>query len=120
MHPAIRVALVGDLNQQQKAHQAIPKALSAAPDSPVESVWVPTESVGKDEPLTNFDGIWCVPGMPYRNTDGVLAAIRHARISRTPFLGTSAGFQYALIEYARNVLGLRDADHQKSNPKAVM
>jgi CTP synthase (UTP-ammonia lyase) len=120
MHPVIRIALVGDFNQQQKAHQAIPKALGAAAEGPVESVWVPTDSVGKGESLPEFDGIWCVPGMPYRNTDGALAAIRHARLSHTPFLGTSAGFQYALIEYARNALGFGDADHQKSHPNAAM
>jgi CTP synthase (UTP-ammonia lyase) len=120
MHPVIRIALVGDFNQQQKAHQAIPKALDVASEGPVESVWVPTDSVGKGESLSEFDGIWCVPGMPYRNADGALTAIRHARISRTPFLGTSAGFQYALIEYARNALGLGDADHQKSRPNAAI
>jgi CTP synthase (UTP-ammonia lyase) len=120
MHSAIRIALVGDFNQQHKAHQAIPKALGAVPDGPVEGVWVPTESVGKGEPLAEFDGVWCVPGMPYRSAEGALAAIRHARITRTPFLGTSAGFQYALIEYARNALGFGEADHQKSHPKAAM
>ena len=120
MHSAIRIALVGDFNQQQKAHQAIPKALSAATDGAIEGVWVPTESVGKGELLAEFDGIWCVPGMPYHSAEGALAAIRYARVSRIPFLGTSAGFQYALIEYARNVLGFADADHQKSNPKAGM
>jgi CTP synthase (UTP-ammonia lyase) len=57
--------------------------------------------------------------MPYRSADGVLRAIRRARDTRTPFLGTSAGFQYALIEFARNVLGMADADHQKTNPKAA-
>jgi len=46
----------------------------------------------------------------------VLNAIRHARLTRTPFLGTSAGFQYALIEFAQNVLGLSEAGHQKSHP----
>jgi CTP synthase (UTP-ammonia lyase) len=56
--------------------------------------------------------------MPYRSAEGALAAIRHARMTRTPFLGTSAGFQYALVEFARNVLGLTEADHQKINPKA--
>jgi CTP synthase (UTP-ammonia lyase) len=56
--------------------------------------------------------------MPYRSTEGVLRAIQHARTERVPFLGTSAGFQYALIEYARNAAGLADADHQKLNPKA--
>jgi CTP synthase (UTP-ammonia lyase) len=120
MQPVIRIALVGDFNQQQKAHQAIPKALGAASEGPVESVWVATDSVGKGESLGKFDGIWCVPGMPYRDPDGALTAIRHARISHTPFLGTSAGFQYALIEYARNALGLGAADHQKFRPDAAM
>jgi len=55
--------------------------------------------------------------MPYRDAEGAIRAIRHARVTRTPFLGTSAGFQYALVEYARNALGLAEADHQKSNPK---
>jgi CTP synthase (UTP-ammonia lyase) len=120
MHPAIRIALVGDFNQAQKAHQAIPKALGTASEGPVEGVWVPTDSVGKGESLPGFDGIWCVPGIPYRNTDGALTAIRHARISHAPFLGTSAGFQYALIEYARHALGFGGADHQKSCPNAAM
>jgi CTP synthase (UTP-ammonia lyase) len=56
--------------------------------------------------------------MPYRSAEGAMQAIRHARVTGTPFLGTSAGFQYALIEFARNVLGLAEADHQKSNPTA--
>ena len=49
-----------------------------------------------------------------------MAAIRHARMTRLPFLGTSAGFQYALIEFARNVLGLSQAEHQKSDAKTSM
>ena len=120
MHSGIRVALVGDFSDQQKSHQAIPKALSALPDGDVEGVWISTDSVGKGQSLAEFDGVWLIPGMPYRSADGALKAIRHARTSRTPFLGTSAGFQYALIEYARDVLGFQDADHQKINPKTSM
>jgi CTP synthase (UTP-ammonia lyase) len=117
MHSTIRVALIGDFNEQQKSHLAIPKSLAAASEGAVESVWVPTDSID-NYPLTDFQGIWCVPGMPYRSADGAMRAIRHARITRTPFLGTSAGFQYALIEFARNALGLAGADHQKTNPSA--
>jgi CTP synthase (UTP-ammonia lyase) len=84
----------------------------------VEAVWIPTDS--SMDALADFDGFWCAPGMPYRSADGAMRAIRHARVSGTPFLGTSAGFQYAILEFARNVLGLTDADHQKSNPKAAM
>jgi CTP synthase (UTP-ammonia lyase) len=120
MHPAIRIALVGDYNELQRAHQSIPRALSAAMEGGVETAWISTDSIARGDSLANFDGIWCVPGMPYRNPDGAISAIRFARTGGLPFLGTSAGFQYALIEFARNVLGFTDADHQKSNPKAAM
>jgi CTP synthase (UTP-ammonia lyase) len=118
MHSSIRVGIIGDLNDQQKAHQAIPKALHAASGGDIEAVWIPTESIGKDAELADFDGFWCAPGMPYRSAEGAIRGIRHARITGTPFLGTSAGFQYALIEFARNALGFAEADHQKLNPKA--
>jgi CTP synthase (UTP-ammonia lyase) len=119
MHSGIKIALIGDFNETQKAHQAIPRALAAVPGAPPEGVWVPTDSIVTGNSLSEFDGIWCVPGMPYRSAPGALRAIRQARESRTPFLGTSAGFQYALIEHARYVLGMADADHQKTNPKAA-
>jgi CTP synthase (UTP-ammonia lyase) len=112
----IRVGLIGDFNSHQRAHDAIPKVLTAASDA-VECAWIATDSVTNGVSLAEFDGFWCVPGMPYKSVEGVLRAIRHARTSGTPFLGTSAGFQYTLIEYARNVAGLADADHQKTNPK---
>jgi CTP synthase (UTP-ammonia lyase) len=120
MHQGIRIALVGDFNDQQKSHLAVSKALSAVTEGEIAGVWIPTDSVGKGGSLAAYDGVWCVPGMPYRSADGALNAIRYARMSRTPFLGTSAGFQYALIEYARNVLGFADADHQKTNPNGAM
>ena len=119
MHSGIRIALVGDFNGTLKAHQAIPRALAAAPGTPAEGVWVPTDAIANGNSLSEFDGIWCVPGMPYRSAEGALRAIRRAREGRTPFLGTSAGFQYALVEHARNVLGMADADHQKTNPKSA-
>jgi len=119
MH-SYRVGLIGEFNEQQRAHLAIPEALSAASGGAVEGVWVATDSIDNGDSLAEFAGLWCVPGMPYRSEEGVLEAIRHARMTRTPFLGTSAGFQYALIEYARNVLGLAAAQHQKSHPRTAM
>jgi len=117
MHSELRIGLIGDYKEQHRAHQAIPRALQAASDG-IEIVWIPTETAGDRASLADFDGFWCVPGMPYRSADGVMAAIAYARTSRTPFLGTSAGFQYAILEYAHNVLGITQVDHQKSNPKA--
>ena len=104
---------MGDHNDRHKAHLAIVNALSAS--GRAEGIWLATDSIPETD-LREFHGLWCVPGMPYRSAEGALAAIQFARMSHTPFLGTSAGFQYALIEYARNVLGLAAADHQKINP----
>jgi CTP synthase (UTP-ammonia lyase) len=116
-----RVALIGDFNPSVIAHQAIPEALKLSADKNhlVEGVWVHTKSIANAEvQLRDFDGIWCVPDSPYANMDGALEAIRFARESGRPFLGTCGGFQHALLEYARNVCNLRTADHAETNPSA--
>jgi len=87
----------------------------------VEEAWLPTSRIPlvPDYVLGAFDGLWCVPESPYASTGRALAAIHFARENGTPFLGTCGGFQHALIEYARNVAGLDDADHAESNPDAT-
>lgn len=119
MQSEIRIGVIGDYSEQHRAHQAIPRALQAAAQG-IEIVWIPTESASDPKSLADFDGFWCAPGAPYRNDDGALAAIRHARVTRTPFLGTSGGFQYAILEYARDVLGITRAEHEKVNPSAAL
>ncbi len=119
-----RIALVGDYNPSVTAHQAIPLALELAARhhrANVEAVWVHTSQMGDAETtLATYDGVWCVPASPYANTQAALDAIRVARERAMPFLGTCGGFQHALLEYARNVLGLLDADHAETNPQASL
>lgn len=120
----IKIGLVGDYSPEVTAHVAIPKALALAADDTgdkVEVTWLATESIARDaEQLSSFDALWCVPASPYASMDGALTAIRFARERRLPFLGTCGGFQHAIIEYARNVLGYTEADHAESNPTAAM
>jgi CTP synthase (UTP-ammonia lyase) len=116
-HGVLRVALVGDFDASVTAHRAIPKALRLVASRvgvDVDGVWVATDSITSDEDLAEFDAVWCVPASPYRSTDGALRAIRIAREQRVPFLGTCGGFQHAVIEYARSVLGWHDADHAET------
>jgi CTP synthase (UTP-ammonia lyase) len=120
-----RIALIGDFNPEVTAHRAIPPAINlaaAAAGHRVDGVWVETRTLGSDVPrrLADFHAVWCVPASPYANTEGALAAIRFARESGRPFLGTCGGFQHALLEYAHNVLRLRDADHAETNPDAAL
>ena len=119
----VRVALVGDHDPQVKAHRAIPVALQMAAEAAncrVEPEWVGTEELdeGAASRLGDYGAIWVVPASPYRSMDGALAAIRYAREQGRPFLGTCGGFQHTLIEYARDVLGIREADHAETNPDA--
>src|SRR5208282_6192757 len=60
----------------------------------------------------------CSPGSPYKSLDGALAGIRYARENKVPFIGTCGGFQHLVIEYARNVMGFKDAAHAESDPYA--
>ncbi|MBH8613960.1 CTP synthase C-terminal region-related (seleno)protein [Pseudomonas mohnii] len=118
----IRIALIGDYDPHVTAHQAIPVALEMAAEHSghnVQGHWLATDSIHADTPLDGYDGFWCVPASPYRNTDGALRAIRYAREQRLPFLGTCGGFQHAVLEYARNVLGWTDAEHGETSPNAA-
>jgi CTP synthase (UTP-ammonia lyase) len=122
---ALRFGLIGDYKPQVTAHVAIPKALALASEAEgrgVEATWVATSSLGDDpgERLAPFDALWCVPASPYANTEGALRAIRFARERRVPFLGTCGGFQHALLEYVRNVLGRAEAEHAETSAAAEM
>jgi CTP synthase (UTP-ammonia lyase) len=117
-----RIGLIGDYNVEVPAHRAIPRALALAAASlsncRVETEWLPTKSLDHEprKKLSTFDGLWCVPASPYASMNGALNGIRFARENGVPFLGSCGGFQHALLEYARNVLGLSAADHAESNP----
>ncbi|WP_416740075.1 CTP synthase [Pseudomonas sp. NFX71] len=118
----IRIALIGDYDPQVTAHQAIPVALGMAAEHAgldVQFQWLATDRIDNDTPLEDFDGFWCVPASPYRNEGGALRAIRFAREQQRPFLGTCGGFQHAVLEYARNVLGWKDAEHGETAPDAT-
>jgi CTP synthase (UTP-ammonia lyase) len=123
MKGRVTVGLVGDRDDSVPAHQAIPLALENAAGTlgiAVAYEWVPTERIRSASRVASFDGIWCVPASPYRSMEGALLAIRCAREGRIPFLGTCGGFQHAVVEYARNVLGWLEATHGETDPTAAV
>ncbi|MEX3019379.1 CTP synthase [Kluyvera sp. STS39-E] len=121
--PSLRIALVGDYNADVLAHQAIPLALddaAAVLELTVKYQWLATEDIKSAEDLSGYDALWLVPASPYRNTEGALMAVRYARENSLPFLGTCGGFQHAIIEYARNVMGWEDAAHAETDKEGRM
>lgn len=123
MNRAITVGVIGEFNPEFPPHAATNAALEHAAASlrvRVDVRWLNTTEL-EDLPvvdIANHDALWCAPGSPYRSMDGALRAIRLARESDLPFLGTCGGFQHVVIEYARNVLGFEDAQHAEYDPYA--
>ena len=110
-----RIAIVGDFNPESESHHAVNASLGHSADAlgiRVESKWVATACAARDADkiFRNYDGLFITPGSPYVSKEGAFAAIRFARTEGWPLLGTCGGFQHALLEYARNVMGLADAD----------
>ncbi len=121
----INIALVGDYNDNVTAHLAIPRALRITAKNgavDIDAQWIATEDLDENTrlELRQYHGIWCVPASPYKNKAGAIAAIRYARENGVPFLGTCGGYQHAILEFARNVLGQDQADNLEDNPQTSM
>ena len=121
----LTIALIGDHDPSIAAHRAIPIALQLAATAGrlrVRPAWIPTVDLTPETVSTILDrvsGVWCVPGSPYANTAGALSAIRHARLTRIPFLGTCGGFQHLMLEYADSAWGVVGAAHAETDPDAA-
>ncbi|MER5206269.1 hypothetical protein [Streptomyces sp. NPDC002825] len=116
-----RIALVGDRSPHVRSHVRIPVLLDALAERDglaLDAYWIPTADAEALAALKGFDAVWVLPGSPYVSEAGALAAIRTAREDGIPFLGTCAGFQHTLIEYARDVCGLERAAHAENDPSA--
>ena len=114
-----RIALIGDRSATVRSHARIPMLLEALRERDqidLDAYWIPTQEADDEATLHGFDGVWMVPGSPYRSEAGAVAAARIVRESGIPFLGTCGGFQHAMLEFARNVCGLTSARHTEYGP----
>jgi len=119
----VDVALVGKYGLED-AYMSIHEALKHAGIQAgvgVNRLWVHAEEVAEGDPaamerLAAADGIVVPGGFGSRGTAGKIAAIRHAREREVPFLGLCLGFQLAVVEHARNVLGLDGAHSAEIDP----
>ncbi len=116
-----RIALVADRSPNVRSHTRIPGLLDALREREhldLEGYWIPTEEA-EAEGVEDFDGIWVLPGSPYRSEAGAVRAVRTAREQGIPFLGTCGGFQHTLLEFVRNVCGRESMAHAENDPEAA-
>ena len=117
MHPekAVEVALVGKYTKLHDAYISVVEALKhagVAHRTDVRIRWVDSETVTPEnvaEVLKGVSGVLVPGGFGSRGIDGMLCAIRYARENKVPYLGLCLGMQLSIVEFARNVLGLKEA-----------
>ncbi|MEM3939430.1 MAG: CTP synthase [Saccharolobus sp.] len=120
----VNIALVGKYTKLKDAYISIREAIyhaSAYLNVTPNLIWIESTDIEKDPTnfdkiLGNVDGIIVLPGFGSRGTEGKIKAIKFAREHQIPFLGICFGFQLAVVEFARNVLGLTNANSTEIDP----
>jgi CTP synthase len=119
----VRIALVGKYVELHDAYLSVVEALShggLANDADVEIKWVNAMDLDSEnvaEQLSDADGILVPGGFGTRGIEGKILAVNFARTNNVPFLGICLGMQMAVVEFARNVLGLKDAHTTEISPE---
>lgn len=114
-HRRVHIALVGKYVQLHDAYLSVVESLfhaGTANDAVVSIKWVDSETLTPDnakDVLSGCDGILVPGGFGDRGIEGMIAAAQYARTTGTPYLGICLGMQIAVIEFARNVVGLTGA-----------
>ncbi len=119
----VNIGLVGKYVELQDAYKSIAESLIHAGASnrvKVNLKWIHSEEINKENvesTLSGLCGVIIAPGFGHRGIEGKILATTYVRENNIPFLGICLGMQIAVIEYARNVLGLEGADSSEMNEK---
>jgi len=122
---SVKIAFVGKYLQLKESYKSLIEALihsGAHLDMKVDIEWVDSENLEKmddekmNEVFNEVSGILVAGGFGERGVEGKLKAIKYARENKVPYLGICLGMQLAVIEFARNVLGLEYANSQEFDP----
>lgn len=120
----ITIGLIGKYVELQDAYKSILEAFvhaGAVNECKVQVVAIHSEYITTEnvpEKLQNLDGLLVAPGFGHRGVEGKITAVKYARETGLPFFGICLGMQMAVIEYGRNVLGIKDAQSSEMDPHA--
>ncbi|ECP6256865.1 CTP synthase [Campylobacter coli] len=119
----VKIAFVGKYVDLKESYKSLTEAIihaGAALDTKVELQWVDSEkleNLESAEAFKNVSGILVAGGFGYRGVEGKIKAINYARENKIPFLGICLGMQLALVEFARHVLKIEDANSSEFDDK---
>jgi CTP synthase len=123
-HDRVRIAVVGKYTEFVDSYKSVQEALihgGIANDVGLDIQWLSSDDFTAPdraaEILSQYHGLLVPGGFGVRGVDGMVEAIRHARVSGLPFFGICLGMQTAIIEFARNVCGLDDSHSSEFAPE---
>jgi CTP synthase len=117
----VTIGLIGKYIELQDAYKSILESFvhaGAMNECKVQVINVHSEFITDEnvaEKLGNLDGLLVAPGFGHRGVEGKIIAVKYARENKLPFFGICLGMQMAVIEFARNVLGLKEAHSTEMN-----
>jgi len=121
----VNIAMCGKYTELPDAYKSVLEAFihgGVENDARVNVNWVATEDVKSDKDaeriFNNMDGILLLPGFGSRGSEGKILSCKYARENNIPFLGICLGLQCAVIEFARNICGLKGANSTEFDKKA--
>ncbi|MEI2757083.1 MAG: CTP synthase [Chitinophagaceae bacterium] len=118
----VTIGLIGKYIELQDAYKSILESFihaGAINECQVQVINVHSEFITDDnvgEKLSGLDGLLVAPGFGHRGVEGKIVAVKYAREKGLPFFGICLGMQMAVIEFARNVLGLKEAHSTEMDP----
>jgi len=121
----VNIGLVGKYVELKDSYKSISEGFihaGVSNECRVNVKWIHSEKLSKEnieKELGGLDGILVAPGFGSRGISGKIDAVRYARENNVPFFGICLGMQCAVIEFARNVIGLKDAHSSEMNPNTI-
>ena len=119
----VKIGLIGKYVELQDSYKSILESFihaGAENEVSVDVKYIHSEYINKknvEGKLKDLDAVLVAPGFGERGIEGKVEAVRYARENNLPFLGICLGMQMAVIEYSRNVLGIKDANSTEMNPQ---
>ena len=119
-----KIAILGDFNPVYETHHKLNESvrdLTKLLGTEMQFDWIATDIFNCQVVFEKqkYTGLWIAPGSPYKDMENALNTITYTREHKIPTLGNCGGFQHMVIEFAKNVCDIKNADHEETNPDSA-
>lgn len=119
-----KIAILGDFNPIYETHHKLNESIRDIQKflgKEIQFDWISTDIFNCKVVFEKqkYIGLWIAPGSPYKDMENVLNTIKYTRENHIPTFGNCGGFQHMVIEFAKNVCHIKNADNEETNPESA-